>query len=163
MENQNPDANQLPEVDSLPDGFVDSSSEPLASSAPNFEQEKALGDGKEDHVSEIDCPSDHVHGVSANEFDKSHNETEKTPELKKFPVSFSEKYSFGGSEGLVEMPIKGHMDQAEGMFITPVSGDSVLEASVRVSECCEVKERAEAKCQHSERRNYFPLQYPAFS
>lgn len=162
MENQNSDANQLPEVDSLPDGFVDSSREPLPPSTPNFEQEKHLGDNKEDNISEIDSPSDHADEISANEFDKNENGTEKTRELNTFPVSFSEKDNFDGSEGLLETPTKGHVDRAEGTRVKSVSGDSVSEASVRVAECCEVKERAVAKCQHSEKSDYFPLQYPSF-
>lgn len=50
---QNPDANQLPEVDSLPDGFVESTTEPVAPATPNPEQEKPLSGYKEDGSS--DC------------------------------------------------------------------------------------------------------------
>ncbi|KAL0402350.1 UNVERIFIED_CONTAM: hypothetical protein Slati_4264900 [Sesamum latifolium] len=43
MENPNPEVNQLPEVDSLPDGFVESSSaEPLKESVTDYKEEKLL-------------------------------------------------------------------------------------------------------------------------
>ncbi|XP_073224013.1 uncharacterized protein [Cicer arietinum] len=45
---QNPDANQLPEVDSLPDGFVEGTAELVAPATPTPEQEKPLSDYKED-------------------------------------------------------------------------------------------------------------------
>ncbi|KAK3422345.1 beta-taxilin [Eucalyptus grandis] len=41
---ENPAANQLPEVDALPDGFVDGTAEPLCPATPNNEEEKPLGD-----------------------------------------------------------------------------------------------------------------------
>lgn len=50
---QNPDANQLPDVDALPDGFVEGSTEPLAPATPTPEQEKPLSDYKED--GSLDC------------------------------------------------------------------------------------------------------------
>ncbi|KAF8021891.1 hypothetical protein BT93_G2126 [Corymbia citriodora subsp. variegata] len=37
---ENPAANQLPEVDALPDGFVDGTAEPLCPATPNIEEEK---------------------------------------------------------------------------------------------------------------------------
>nr|AFK42270.1 unknown [Medicago truncatula] len=50
---QNPEANQLPEVDSLPDGFVEGTAEPVAPATPTPEQEKPISDYKEDGF--IDC------------------------------------------------------------------------------------------------------------
>ncbi|KAJ7975093.1 alpha-taxilin [Quillaja saponaria] len=50
---QGPNTNQLPEVDSLPDGFVDSSADTLAPLPPTFEQEKPLNDYKEEGSSKL--------------------------------------------------------------------------------------------------------------
>lgn len=57
---QNPEANQLPEVDSLPDGFVEGTAEPVAPATPTPEQEKPISDYKEDGF--IDCG--HSNGLS---------------------------------------------------------------------------------------------------
>ncbi|KAK3022266.1 hypothetical protein RJ639_045860 [Escallonia herrerae] len=49
---ENPAANQLPEADSLPDGFVNSSAEPPAPSAPVPEPENEVTDYKEEKLLE---------------------------------------------------------------------------------------------------------------
>lgn len=66
---QNPDANQLPEVDSLPDGFVDSTTEPIAPTTPTPEQEKPL------NGYDVSDPSDHSHSNDlANELGVKDNQ-----------------------------------------------------------------------------------------
>ncbi|KAL6980390.1 hypothetical protein U1Q18_022032 [Sarracenia purpurea var. burkii] len=60
---ENPIADQLPEAHSLPDGFVDSSVEPLSPSTPTPEQEKPLTDYKEEKLVELDS----IPGVIVNE------------------------------------------------------------------------------------------------
>ncbi|GFZ14797.1 hypothetical protein Acr_24g0009870 [Actinidia rufa] len=52
---KNPGVDQLPEAHSLPDGFVDSSTEQLAPSTPTPEQEKPLSDHKEEKISRTRC------------------------------------------------------------------------------------------------------------
>ena len=64
---ENPDANQLPEVDSLPDGFVDSPTEPLAPATPTLEQEKPLGSNKECNISPVEGSNESIQESSANE------------------------------------------------------------------------------------------------
>ncbi|KAK8671642.1 hypothetical protein V6N13_038232 [Hibiscus sabdariffa] len=74
---ENPEANQLPEVDSLPDGFVESPSEPLAPKTPVLEQENpSQPDYKEDDL-------------VANEFGARKGMKQRT-----FPVPLSEGDSF---------------------------------------------------------------------
>ncbi|XP_030929848.1 alpha-taxilin isoform X2 [Quercus lobata] len=143
---ENPDANQLPEADALPDGFVESSTEPVAPPTPTVEQEKPLGDYKEDSFSDLD----HSDKLSANEFQTSQGGEEKTQKLRTFPVPLSETDIFEASEGLGEASSEGCTEQTEG---TPVSLDSanLSEASVGVSGCSEVKEQVQANCQSSER------------
>ncbi|XP_048231861.1 beta-taxilin isoform X2 [Ricinus communis] len=73
----NVDANQLPEVDSLPDGFVDGSIESLAPPTPPFEQEKPLSVRNKDSISEIVHPTGGLPEFSANESQTSQESNEK--------------------------------------------------------------------------------------
>lgn len=147
---ENPDANQLPEVDSLPDGFVDGSMEPVAPATPNLEQETLLGNHKKGNVSEVDCSSESLDESSSNEFQKIEGRTEKTHKLRTFPVVLSESEIFDAS---VEAPRKGYVEQSEGAFVTPDSTESSAEASVGVSDCRGEKEQLREKCQISETRS----------
>lgn len=154
---ENPDANQLPEADALPDGFVESSTEPVAPPTPTVEQEKPLGDYKEDSFSELD----HSDKLSTNEFQTSQGREEKTQKLRTFPVPLSETDIFEASEGLGEVSSEGCTEQTEGTLVSPDSAN-VSEASVGVSGCSEVKEQVQANCQSSERRNYLYLSISPF-
>lgn len=158
---ENPDANQLPEVDSLPDGFVESSAETIAPSTPSIDQEKPLDDYKEDNMPEIDCSNESIRELSENEFPKGQGRAEKTHKLRTFPVPLSETDNFDASVNLSEVPREGCMEHTEGTPAIPNSADSVSNTSAGVSECCEVKEQLEAKRQSSEPRNFlFFLQFP---
>ena len=125
---ETPEANQLPEVDSLPDGFVESPSEPLAPKTPISEQEKPLlPDYKEDDL-------------VSTEFGASKGQKQRT-----FPVPLSVGHSFDGS-----------LDSVEGKVIEHESSNSVPEAAeVGVAECAEVKRDVKGKCQTAERCNFF--------
>ncbi|XP_075671198.1 uncharacterized protein LOC142640811 isoform X1 [Castanea sativa] len=143
---ENPDANQLPEADALPDGFVESSTEPVAPPTPTVEQEKPLGDYKEDSFSELD----HSDKLSTNEFQTSQGREEKTQKLRTFPVPLSETDIFEASEGLGEVSSEGCTEQTERTLVSPDSAN-VSEASVGVSGCSELKEQVQANCQSLER------------
>ncbi|KAI7731170.1 hypothetical protein M8C21_012223 [Ambrosia artemisiifolia] len=52
--------NQLPELDSLPDGFVDSSADPLTPSSPTPDQEDDVPDCKEGRLLKVDSRNDSV-------------------------------------------------------------------------------------------------------
>ncbi|EOY18587.1 Uncharacterized protein TCM_043098 isoform 2, partial [Theobroma cacao] len=121
---ENPEANQLPEVDSLPDGFVESPSERLAPKTPILEQEKPLQpDYREDDL------------VSA-EFGASKGQKQRT-----FPVPLSEVDGFDGS-----------LDSVEGKLVSNESSNSVPEAAaVGEAECSEVKGEVKGECQSTER------------
>ncbi|XP_007009776.2 PREDICTED: beta-taxilin isoform X1 [Theobroma cacao] len=121
---ENPEANQLPEVDSLPDGFVESPSERLAPKTPILEQEKPLQpDYREDDL------------VSA-EFGASKGQKQRT-----FPVALSEVDGFDGS-----------LDSVEGKLVSNESSNSVPEAAaVGEAECSEVKGEVKGECQSTER------------
>ncbi|XP_039038836.1 beta-taxilin-like isoform X2 [Hibiscus syriacus] len=89
---ENPEANQLPEVDSLPDGFVESPSDPLAPKTPVLEQEKP---------SEPDYKED---GLVANEFGARKGLKQRT-----FPVPLSEVDTFDSYLDSVDGKLVGHV------------------------------------------------------
>ncbi|KAH7537387.1 hypothetical protein FEM48_Zijuj03G0087100 [Ziziphus jujuba var. spinosa] len=157
---ENPDANQLPEVDSLPDGFVESSTEALAPLTPSVEQERPLDDYKQDNIPEIDSSNESRHELSANEFQECQGRAEKTQKLRTFPVQLSETDNFDASVDLVEVSGKGRVEQTEGTPVIPNSANSVSDASPAVLDCCEVKEQNEAQCQSSERSTEGGLDAP---
>ncbi|KAL6123844.1 hypothetical protein ACLB2K_076361 [Fragaria x ananassa] len=149
---ENPDANQLPEVDSLPDGFVDSSTEPLAPATPTLEQEKAPGNHEDDNASEMDCSKEPVDKSGANELQTSQDRGEKALKLRTFPVPLSESDSFDSPVELVKVLNKASTEQTvEDSLVMPGMADSVSEAAIQAFNCSEVKEQVEAKSESSER------------
>ncbi|OVA00030.1 Taxilin family [Macleaya cordata] len=142
---ENSPANQLPEVDSLPDGFVESSAEPLAPRTPNFEQEKSPKDYK-DTLLELNRCSDSVHddhssssdSLAVNENRFAESRVDKTEKLRTFPVPLSEKDSSGGYGNSSEN--KDCVENREsGSIVTPESGNA------------HEHEHAEGDCQSSKR------------
>ncbi|KAK8579665.1 hypothetical protein V6N12_069978 [Hibiscus sabdariffa] len=97
---ENPESNQLPEVDSLPDGFVESPSEILAPKTPISEQEKPL---------RPDCKEN---DLVSSQFGANEGQKQIT-----FHVPLSEEDSFHCS-----------LDSVEGKIVGPESTDSVSEA-----------------------------------
>ncbi|KAI4351328.1 hypothetical protein L6164_005703 [Bauhinia variegata] len=76
---QNPNANQLPEVDSLPDGFVDSTTEPPAPPTPTPEQEKPLSGHKEEDSSDPRHSNGSANKLGSKEIQNSHDCSEEVP------------------------------------------------------------------------------------
>lgn len=148
MESQT--ANQLPEANSLPDGFVDSSTEDLAPLTPNVEQEKAHGDYKEEGFAELGDSSESRHEFASKEFQTSEGRTEKTQKLRTFPVPLSEMDNFDASVDLAKVPSKGSVEQTEDAVINPNSAAPVSESSAGVSGCSEVEGQVQEECQHIE-------------
>ncbi|KAL9419008.1 hypothetical protein AB3S75_036876 [Citrus x aurantiifolia] len=89
MESQT--ANQLPEANTLPDGFVDSSTEDLVPLTPNVEQEKPHGDYKDEGFAGLGDSSESRHEFASKEFQTS------------------------------EVPSKGSVEQRESAVINPNS------------------------------------------
>ncbi|PPD79112.1 hypothetical protein GOBAR_DD23965 [Gossypium barbadense] len=82
---ENPESNQLPEVDSLPDGFVESPSEILAPKTPISKEEKPL---------QPDCREG---DLVSSEFGANKGQKQRT-----FPVPLSEADGFEGSADYIE-------------------------------------------------------------
>ncbi|KDP25733.1 hypothetical protein JCGZ_23954 [Jatropha curcas] len=148
---ENTDANQLPEVDSLPVGFVDGSNEPLAPPTPTLEQEKPRCDCNEDSISELDHSNERIPELTANESQTSLESNGKAEKLRPLPISMSEINGFDDSVKLVEVTDKADVEQAGDKIATLNSANLVSEASVGVSGCNELKEQVQGNCQSSER------------
>ncbi|KAF5742525.1 beta-taxilin isoform X1 [Tripterygium wilfordii] len=131
---ENPDANQLPEVDSLPDGFVDSSTEHLAPQTPTFEQEKPVNSHKDD-VSEPQHSNEASLEVIVDESQKSHRRAEKE-KLRTFPVPLSDSNNFEANLQSAEVTDESCVEQTEGTTVMP-NAAVVSKASVGISECSE--------------------------
>ncbi|KAF7820107.1 alpha-taxilin isoform X2 [Senna tora] len=120
---QNPDANQLPEVDSLPDGFVDSTTEPLAPPTPIPEQEKLPISYKDGDSSELGHSDDLAHELVVKEHQSNHDHS-------------------------VEIPCSSFMQQTEDTQVASPVGNS--DSEVLPSRCSEVKDQ-QGECQSSDR------------
>lgn len=107
---ENTPTNQLPEVDALPDGFVESSAEPLALPTPSSDKES---DYKDNKFSRIE-PSDDQENESLELLDSGVAGIEKTQEPGTFPVPLSEKDGFDSSAELPAVTNKGCPEPREG-------------------------------------------------
>lgn len=143
-------ANQLPEANSLPDGFVDSSTEDLSLLTPNVEQEKPHGDYREEGFAGLGDSSESRHEFASKEFQSSEGRTEKIQKLRTFPVPLSEMDNSDASVDLAEAPSKGSVEQRESAVINPNSAAAVSEASAGASGCCKVKGQVQEECQNIE-------------
>ncbi|KAL7614947.1 hypothetical protein Lser_V15G08630 [Lactuca serriola] len=89
---ENSAANQLPEADSLPDGFVDSSAEPVTASVPTApDQEDDVTDYKEEKLVEVESRPDLI----VNDFQSCEGDNGSSEPSRTFPVELSEYVSCG--------------------------------------------------------------------
>ncbi|XP_059628267.1 uncharacterized protein LOC132271041 isoform X3 [Cornus florida] len=137
---ENPAADQLPEAHSLPDGFVDSATEPLAPSTPTPEQENPLNDDyKEEKLLEPD---------SRPELQVGDGGTQETHKLRTFPVPLSGNDGDDALLGPVKVPNEGSMDKIMHESAMSVPGDATREL---LDGSSHGKEQAEGKSQSSEK------------
>ncbi|KAK9684017.1 hypothetical protein RND81_10G180800 [Saponaria officinalis] len=85
---ENSAANQLPEVDSLPDGFVESAAESIAPLTPSNENEKPLKKNPEHRLS---------NEAGVKESISVQGKVEKAPKVRTFPVQLSDKDGYDAS------------------------------------------------------------------
>ncbi|GJU90523.1 beta-taxilin isoform X2 [Tanacetum coccineum] len=83
---ENPTATQLPEADSLPDGFVDSSADLLTPSPMTPEQEDDVNDYKEERLVEVESRPDLV----VDDFQSCDGDDGSIEQARTFPVELSE-------------------------------------------------------------------------
>jgi hypothetical protein len=120
---ENPAADQLPEVDSLPDGFVESAVEPLSPSTPAVEHEKPVRDYKEEKLLEPELSPQ----LLVNDSPSTDGiVTENAEKLRTFPVSLSENDSFDAQKSVEEVTNKGSLEPSGGAVVgeEPVRGIS---------------------------------------
>ncbi|KAF5770784.1 putative transcription factor bZIP family [Helianthus annuus] len=121
---ENPVANQLPEADSLPDGFVDSSAEPLTSSPATPNQESEVADYKEEKLIEVDSRPNLI----VDDFQSCEGDNGNADRTRTFPVELIEDASCDAPK-LLKTPVEVCKDVSHSG-----SPDSVLENVVRKSE-----------------------------
>ncbi|CAH1438475.1 unnamed protein product [Lactuca virosa] len=123
-EMENSAANQLPEADSLPDGFVDSSAEPVTPSVPTApDQEDEVTDYKEEKLVEVESRPDLI----VNAFQSCEGDNGSSEPSRTFPVELSEYVSCGDdavendavspnvvSENVVRKPEQGMAPVTDG-------------------------------------------------
>lgn len=109
---ENPEANQLPEVDSLPDGFVESSPEAIAPVTPSNEKEKPLHDYNNESA-EPNSSNSPSYEASVNEFFSGEGKGEKVSKLRTFPVPLSEKDGYDASGESANVSDEGCLEQRE--------------------------------------------------
>ncbi|OWM70168.1 hypothetical protein CDL15_Pgr026018 [Punica granatum] len=141
---ENPAATGLPEVDALPDGFVESTPEPLGPLTPAPEQEN-------NRVSDTSKHGDLHESIQESEpveVEAGVRNVEKTQKPRNFPVPLSETENFDASLELLD-----ENDGACKEQLMPHLADSRSESSVKSPGQSEVKEQVLGKSQSSERRN----------
>ncbi|KAI3705191.1 hypothetical protein L1987_75425 [Smallanthus sonchifolius] len=104
-EMENPAANQLPEADSLPDGFVDSSAESPTSLSPTPDQ---VADYKEEKLVEVDSRPDLV----VDDFQSCEGDDGSAEQARTFPVELSEDVSCD-TQTLVKTPLEDCRDESD--------------------------------------------------
>lgn len=165
-EMENTAANQLPEVDSLPDGFVESSAEPVAPPTPTLDKES---DYKDSNFSTTE-PSNDLENESLELLDSSVDRVEKTQKPRTFPVPLSEKDGFDSSGESPKVTNKGCSEPGEateGGSDAPTthlkdvsSSESIEHLKNRKLETSEVKRKSARRTFKSEKEFLeFSLKY----
>lgn len=150
---ENPAATGLPEVDALPDGFVDSTTEPLGPPTPSLEHEDYRVRG----TSEPYDPAELVEESGPSEAKTSPCDVEKIQKPRSFPVPLSETEKFDAS-----LALSGENDGGFKGQLTSHSADSCPEALLSLPGHSEVKEQAPGKLQSSERCKCLRLTVPYY-
>ncbi|XP_015942631.1 uncharacterized protein LOC107467919 [Arachis duranensis] len=131
---QSPDANRLPEVDSLPDGFVESTTDPVAPPTPSSEQEKPPNNYTEDGSSDLTRTRELSNELGEKEFQNNHDCS-------------------------VEVQNDSCMRQEEGTQITPPVAKSASDAMQ--SGCCTVKDKQHGESQSLDKSTVEPSETKA--
>lgn len=129
---ENPAANQLPEADSLPDGFVDSSAEPLTPSPATPDQEDQVTDYKEEKLVEVESRPDLV----VNDFHSREGDNESPEQARTFPVELSEYEDTVESDASSSKFVSENVvrKSEQGIAPTPSTGTKHAEETCQDSE-----------------------------
>ncbi|KAJ4848591.1 hypothetical protein Tsubulata_020258, partial [Turnera subulata] len=167
-EMENGGANQLPEVDALPDGFVESSAEPQAPSTPSIEHEKPVSDCKERTVSLHDRSSEKILSFDSQTSEDTTTTTDKTEKLRTFPVPLSDSEStasiYDNAHVVSEAPsgvfgsgeVNDHVQRNCQTSERQIEGGSVIQAPDAVdslSESIELQKGRKPETSETKRKN----------
>ncbi|WCJ19360.1 Beta-taxilin [Euphorbia peplus] len=144
---ENVDANQLPEVDAMPDGFVDGSTESLAPQTPNYEQEKPL----KCNTNSVSGIEDSIERVPSDEPRNSQESSEKG-NSRLFPIPLSEIDGFDVPQQSEVMPSENCVQLEEGESALPGSANLVSEDPIGLPRCSEAIEDVQENNQKSSDR-----------
>ncbi|XP_008465666.1 uncharacterized protein LOC103503306 isoform X2 [Cucumis melo] len=144
---ENPGLNHRPDVDSLSDGFVESSAETQTPSTQNFEEAEPL-DCQQILLPESDLSNDQRHEIMENvETEKC--SSENTQKLETLTVASSETEKFNNLESLEKIAGKGCMELAETDILNVK--ESSDEAAIDESGCRKLKGEAQVESQSSDK------------
>ncbi|XP_022134079.1 beta-taxilin isoform X2 [Momordica charantia] len=143
---ESPGPNHPPEVDSLSDGFVESSAETQTPSTQICEQAKPL-DCKDKTLQESDSSNEQSRDI-VEDFQTEQGNTEKTQKLETFPVALSETENCCTSESVEKVADKGCTEQAETAVLNVE--ETFTESSVDESGCS-IRGQAQEESQSSEK------------
>lgn len=143
---ENSAANQLPEVDSLPDGFVESSPDSIAPVTLSNEKEKPLHDSKEIKSVEPNSLNESSYEASLDGFVSVEGKGEKAPKLRTFPVPLSEKDGYDASGESANVSDDGCLEQREDTLgIRPESSTSASGGSDSKSSITNEKDKGQTE------------------
>lgn len=146
---ENPAANQLPEADSLPDGFVDSSADPLTPSSPRTpDGEDEVTDYKEEKLIEVDSRPDLV----VDDFQSCDGDDCNAERARTFPVELPEDVGCD-TEKVVETSVDVCKDESSVESPSFVSENVVGISEPEVAPSVDGNKNAGETCQNSGKCN----------
>ncbi|KAI7735968.1 hypothetical protein M8C21_022380 [Ambrosia artemisiifolia] len=145
---ENSVANQLPEADSLPDGFVDSSEEPLTFSPPLTDQESQVTDYKEEKLIQVASRPDLI----VDDFRSCECDNGNAGRTRTFPVKLSECASCDAHK-LIKTPVDVCKDESDVGTLDLVSESVVRRSEHKVAPSADQKKHAGETCHIAEKRN----------
>lgn len=145
---ENSAANQLPEADSLPDGFVDSFSEPLTSSPATPHQQDQVTDYKEERLVEVDSRPDLV----VDDFQSCEGDDGSAEQAITFPVELSE-YVGSDTQKLVKTSLEDSIVENEAGSPSFVSESVVRNTEPELTPSSDGNNNAGETCQTLEKCN----------
>ncbi|KAL8210650.1 hypothetical protein R6Q57_005087 [Mikania cordata] len=141
---ENPAANQLPEADSLPDGFVDSSAESLTPSSPTPDQEDQVADYKEEKLIEVESRPDLV----VDDFQSCEGDDCSVEQARTFPVELIECANCDAQK-LIKMPAEDCKDESDVGLPNVVSDNVARKSEQEMAPSVDGKYHTAETCQNS--------------
>ncbi|KAK1409552.1 hypothetical protein QVD17_36078 [Tagetes erecta] len=147
-EMENRIANQLPEADSLPDGFVDCSAEPVISLARIRDQECGVTDYKEEKLIEVHSRPDLI----VDDFQLCEGDDGSAEQTRTFPVELC-AYVSCDAEKLIKTPVEHCKDEISDGLLNSVAENverksehklaaSLTDGNKHAGDTCQIAEKS---------------------